>query len=178
MTLARAVAELGEVAARVDPAGIDRLAAALAGAGRIMVHGCGREGLMMRALAMRLAHLGLAASVQGDMAAPPLGAGDVFLAACGPGRLPTVAALAQVARAAGAQVWMLTAEPEGETIRLADHVLVIPAQTMARADTGILPMGSLFEGALFLLGEMLVLRLMQLTGQGAADLARRHTNME
>ena len=44
---------------------------------------------------------------------------------------------------------------------MADDLLVIPAQTMARdiGGTSILPMGSLFEGAMFLVFEVLVLRV-------------------
>ena len=38
-----------------------------------MLYGCGREGLMMRALAMRLHHLGRVVCMQGDMTAFPLG---------------------------------------------------------------------------------------------------------
>ena len=69
------------------------VAAALAGAGRIACYGVGREGLMMKALAMRLYHLGLDAHVVGDMTAPPLGIGDVLMVSAGPGDFATVAAL-------------------------------------------------------------------------------------
>ena len=108
---------------------------------------------MMKALAMRLYHLGLDAHVVGDMTAPPLGIGDVLMVSAGPGDFATVAALVGVAQGAGARVICVTAEPEGRCRRGADLVLHIPAQTMAAdqgvAATSILPMGSLYEVLMF-----------------------------
>lgn len=175
-----AAAELAAVAAAIDPASLDPVVAAIADARRVMCYGCGREGLMMRALAMRLHHLGLEVCVQGDMAAFPLGPGDLFLCAAGPGALATASALCRVARQAGARVLVITAEPSGGTAALADDLLVIPAQTMANDPEGssMLPMGSLFEGALFLVSEVLVLRLRDRLGATAASMRARHTNME
>ena len=175
-----ALTELAAVAERMDEAALEAACARILGAGRVMLYGCGREGLMMRALAMRLYHLGIAVSMQGDLAAPPLGPGDLFFAACGPGDLATVTALAGVAKAAGAGVMMVTAEGAGTSLALADQVLLIPAQTMARDLGGesVIPMGSLFEGALFLVFEIMVLRLREMKGATAEDMRARHTNME
>ena len=53
---------------------------------------------MISGLIMRLHHLGLRVAMQGDMAAPPLAQGDLFLCSAGPGELATVTALMQVAR--------------------------------------------------------------------------------
>lgn len=177
---AGALAELAAVLDRVDEAGVDAACEDIAAAGRIMLHGCGREGLQMRGLAMRLHHLGLAVSMQGDMAAPPLGPGDLFLCSAGPGELATVSALMRVARDAGARVLLLTAEPAAPAAGLADRVLTIPAQTMARDRAGgsTLPMGSLYEGAMFLVFELTILRLRERLGETAETMRARHTNME
>ncbi len=180
MTLARAAAELADVAARLDETALEPVVKAIVGARRVMLYGCGREGLMMRALAMRLHHLGRVVCMQGDMAAFPLAPGDLFLCAAGPGELATSSALCGVARAAGAWVLVVTAEPDGVTARMADELLVIPAQTMARDIGGasVLPMGSLFEGAMFLVYEVLVLRLRDALGETRESMRGRHTNME
>ena len=63
---------------------------------------------------------------------------------------------------------------------MADDLLVIPAQTMARDVGGasVLPMGSLFEGAMFLVFEVLVLRLREALGETPETMRARHTNME
>lgn len=178
----RAAREIGDAAAGVDPAALDRLAAEIAGAGRIVCHGVGREGLMMRALAMRLYHLGLDAHVAGDMACPPLGPGDLLLVSAGPGGFATVEALMAVARAGGARVACVTAQADGSAPRAADVVLVIPAQTMADdqgpSPASILPMGSLFEGAQYLVFELLVLALRDRMGVTPEAMRARHTNLE
>lgn len=178
--MGEAAAELAAVAGRMDEAALEPVVQAIADARRVMLHGCGREGLMMQALAMRLHHLGRTVCMQGDMAAFPLGPGDLFLCAAGPGELPTVSALCGVARGAGARVIVVTAEPDGTTSRMADELLVIPGQTMARDIDGasVLPMGSLFEGAMFLVFEVLVLRLRDALGQTPDAMRARHTNME
>lgn len=176
-----AAEELGHAAAGIDPAAFDMLARAIADARHVVLHGAGREGLMMRALAMRLAHLGRAAHVWGDMAMPPVDMGDLVLVSCGPGDLPTVQALVAVARRAGARTACVTAQPLGPTPAACDLILTIPAQTMAD-DHGpavsVLPMGSVFEGAMFLVFEMLVLRLRDILEESPDTIRARHTNLE
>jgi 6-phospho-3-hexuloisomerase len=184
MTLAdqitRAADELAAAAAGTDPQQLAALVEALATANQIAVFGCGREGLMMRALAMRLYHLGLDVHMVGDMSCPPLAQGDLLLVSSGPGRLATVAALIGQARAAGADIACVTAEPSGPDPSAADLVLTIPAQTMARdrSSAALLPMGSVFEGAQFLVFELLILQLRDRLGETAASMRERHTNLE
>ena len=175
-----ALRELETVALALDDTQVEAACQTIAKASKIVLYGCGREGLMMRALAMRLHHLGLNVAMQGDMAAPPLGPGDLFLCSAGPGELSTVTALMGVAQRDGAQVLMITAEPDQPSPRRAGQLLVIPAQTMARDQGGVstLPMGSLFEGAMFLVFEIMILRLAAILGQTPEAMRSRHTNME
>lgn len=158
------------------------MAAMLAGARRIACYGVGREGLVMKALAMRLYHLGLDAHVVGDMTAPPLGPGDVLVVSAGPGHFGTVDSLRATAQSAGATVLCLTAEAAGATPTAADHVVRLPAQTMA-ADQGaaassVLPMGSLYEAMMFLFFEVLVLDLRERLGMTPDAMRAKHTNLE
>jgi len=178
--LREAATELADVAARMDEAALEPALEAITSARRIMLFGNGREGLMMQALGMRLYHLGRDICMQGDMEAFPLGPGDLFLCAAGPGETSTASALCGVATAAGARVLVVTAEPAGATSVMADDLLIIPAQTMARDVGGasVLPMGSLFEGAMFLVFEVLILKLRDTFGETAETMRARHTNME
>jgi 6-phospho-3-hexuloisomerase len=170
------------VLARVDETRVDEVCHMLAEANRIGTHGLGREGLQMRGLAMRMFHLGMPVGVVGDMTMPPLGEGDVFLTSSGPGETTTILTLIKVAKEAGATVVVLTAEPNGSAAKLADTVLLVPAQTMASdqgaAKTSVLPMGSAFEGALFVLFEVMVLKLKALLNASPDEMRARHTNME
>lgn len=166
-----------DVLAQIAP-----LSEALSNAGRIVCYGVGREGLMMKALAMRLFHLGLDAHVVGDMTTPPAGKGDVLFVSAGPGQFSTVAALADVATSNGAQVICITAEPKGPVPAGADHTVHLPAQTMAAdqgaAATSILPMGSLYEALMYLFFEVLVLDLRDRIGVSPDAMRANHTNLE
>jgi len=97
---AGALDEIHQVLGAGAGAEVDRLCDELLKARRIGCYGVGREGLMMKALCMRLMHLGLDAHVVGDMTAPPVGKGDLLLVSAGPGTFSTVLALLGVARAA------------------------------------------------------------------------------
>ncbi len=181
----RALGEIGAVLDRIDDADTALLVERLAAARRIVLHGLGREGLMMRAFAMRLFHLGLDAHVLGDVTMPPVGPGDLLVASCGPGHLASVETFLRIAREAGCETLCVTAQPEGRTVRAADHRVVIPAQTMAddrpadgHAPASLLPMGSLFEAAQLVFFELVVLRLRDRIDVTPEAMRARHTNLE
>ena len=181
--------------AAVSPDDVAVAVATLAGARRVACYGVGREGLVMKGLAMRLHHCGLQAAVVGEMTCPALGAKDVLVASAGPGHFATVAALAGVARGAGARVLLFTAQAR-EVVQVdADDVVRVPARTMANdhssneaggacgageRDTcaSVLPMGSAYELALWLACDVLVLCLQATLGRAGGDLVARHTNSE
>ena len=175
-----ALTELGAVFSALSPDAAEPLLDELVQANRIALYGVGREGLMMRALTMRLFHLGLDAHVVGDMTTPPLGTGDLLVVSAGPGSFSTVNALMGVAKAVGAKVLLITAQSGGDAAALADTVVVLPAQTMAddRTKPGILPMGSLYEAAQLIFFDLVTLLLRDRLGQGAEELRARHTNLE
>ncbi|WP_102960484.1 SIS domain-containing protein [Mangrovicella endophytica] len=175
------LADLKRVLDGIDPADVDGAVEVIASARRIALYGVGREGLQIKGFAMRLFHLGLDAHVVGDMTTPPLGAGDLLIVSAGPGDFSTVRALMETAQAAGARTLCVTAEPNGDCPQRATSVLTVPAQTMANdrsAPSSVLPMGSLYEGALFILFEILILKLVKHLGSDAAAMRARHTNLE
>jgi 6-phospho-3-hexuloisomerase len=178
----RAADELATAVGAIDPATMQAMVEELSRATRVACHGVGREGLMMRALAMRLYHLGLDAHVVGDMSCPPVGPGDLLVISAGPGGFSTVNGLIGMARAAGARVACVTAQPQGAAPQAADLVFHIPAQTMAddqgTAATSVLPMGSLFEGAQYLAFELLILALRDHLAVAPDAMRARHTNLE
>jgi len=177
----RALAEVGAVIDRIDPADIERLCAEIRAARRIACYGVGREGLMMKALTMRLMHLGLDAHVVGDMTTPAVGQGDLLLVSAGPGWFSTVEALAGVAAAAGARTAVFTAQPDGAVPRGADVVVTLPAQTMADDQSGeasVLPMGSLYEAVQLVVYDLVSIILRDQLGQSAEEMRGRHTNLE
>jgi len=174
--------ELLQVIAGIDPDQFKAFLTSIEQARKIALFAGGREGLMIKALAMRLFHLGYDVSVVGDMTAPYLSKGDLLILGVGPGYVSTVDALRSVAQRDGAKVVCITAQPNGKTSVAADALVFIPAQTMADDEGGaassILPMGSLFELALFVFGEAVVLELLRRSGKTFGAARDRHTNLE
>lgn len=177
----RSLDELKSVFTRLDDSSVDAAAREIIAARRIAFYACGRERLQIMGFCMRLFHMGFDVAMVGDMTTPHIGKGDLLFTICGPGYVSTTSALMGVARQSGARTAVVTAVPDGATSRLGDRILLLPAQTMAN-DQGqaasVLPMGSLFEGALFILFEVMVLKLMAMQDIGYDDMRARHTNLE
>jgi 6-phospho-3-hexuloisomerase len=177
-----ALHELAAVFDRLDGRGVDAAVHAISAANNIAIYGVGREGLQMRGFCMRLFHLGLKVSMVGDMTTPHLGQGDLLIVSAGPGWFSTVSGLMGVARKDGAKTLLVTAQPDGRAAMEADHVLHLPAQTMAddqgEKPASILPMGSLFEGAQFILFEIMILHLRDRLGVTSDAMRANHTNLE
>ena len=177
---------LDELRSALSPevlAQIPGFARAICQSGQICCYGVGREGLMIKALVMRLYHLGLDAHLVGDMTTPRLGLNDMLLVSAGPGDFSTVAALVGVARKAGSKIVCITSEPDGPVPLSADMIVNLPAQTMTSTNKGkvvtsILPMGSLYELMMFLFFELLVLEIRDVLGISYDDMSARHTNLE
>ncbi|KAL8519368.1 hypothetical protein ACS0TY_010340 [Phlomoides rotata] len=162
---------------------VEEISSAYGRGGKIFVYGVGREGLMLKALCMRLFHLGLSAHCVFDMTTPPIASPDLLIASAGPGGFSTVDAICGVARSGGARVVLLTAQPEtGASVKYASVVAHIPAQTMAddgiESGRALLPMGSVYEGAMFVLFEMVVYKLGEVLGRSSDEIRSRHTNLE
>lgn len=178
--VARILAEVGDVFARADRDLASRLAGAIDAARRTLVHSAGRTGLVMRALAMRLNHLGLDGHVVGDMTAPPIGAGDLLIVNASTGDLPSGIAHLESARRAGARTLVVTAATAGRALDLADETLRLPAQTMlddVGAPSSCLPMGSQYELCLFVLTELAILEIARRRGATFLDMRKRHANI-
>ena len=177
-----ALNELSGVFARLDDSAVDKAVAMIAAARNVVVFGGGRERLQIMGFAMRLFHLGRAVAVVGDMTTPAVGKGDLFVVTVGPGEISTALALLGVAKKAGATILVLTAQPQGRAAAFADFVITIPAQTMANDQgtnkTSTLPMGSLYEGALFILFEVMILKLRTVIEVNPEVMRANHTNLE
>ncbi len=173
--------ELGAVLEALEPETAQVMCDEILKARHIACYGAGREGLMIKALCMRLMHLGLDAHMVGDMTTPPVGAGDLLIVSAGPGEFSTGMALIGVAQRDGARTLVVTAQPGGTVPRHSDVVIHIPAQTMANdsgGGVGLLPMGSLFEIAELLFFDLISIMLRDMSNQTPEHMRARHTNLE
>ncbi len=157
---------------------------------RILVMGAGRSGLVGRAFAMRLLHLGYNAYVLGDTIVPSIGKGDVVIAISGSGRTKLIVTAAEAAKQVGAKVVAITSYPDSPLGRLADVVVEIPGRTkmaeeedyFARQILGIheplAPLGTLFEDTAMAFLDGVTVELMHRLNKTEEDLRRIHANIE
>jgi len=161
---------------------LDELCGKFSRAKSVICYGVGREGLVMKSLTMRLMHSGINSYFVGDMNVPPAGKGDLLITSAGPGYFSTVEALSKVASNSGAEVITFTAQKEKVFKVPNQFIVTIPARTMANdqnlSEKQILPMGSLYEVALFLFFEMLILKFRDFRSETAETMRERHTNLE
>jgi len=177
---------LSELEACVDQVCVESLAQALTlmeNAPRIFVAGAGRSGLCMRALGMRLMHLGKTVYVVGETNTPGIAAEDLLILGSGSGRTASLLAMAKRARSCNAKVLLFTTDTSSPIAELADQLILVPAPSLMmyegeRDHTSIQPMGTLFEQSLLILCDSLILRMMRQSGVSAAHMLGRHANLE
>lgn len=157
---------------------------------KILVMGAGRSGLIGRAFAMRLMHLGYNAFVLGDTIVPRIGKEDIVIAISGSGRTKLIITAAEAAKAVGAVLIALTTYPNSPLGKLADVVVKIPGRTkiakeedyFARQILGIheplAPLGTLFEDTCMVFLDALIVELMHRLGKGEKEIRLRHANIE
>ncbi len=172
--------EISGVIAAVDEAQIETLVDAIVDAAKVFVYGAGRSGMMMKAFAMRLGHLGLNAWVVGETTTPAIGPGDLLVVGSGSGQTRITLAIVEAARQRGAKTACITAHPESPIGRASDIVVVIPAPVtkIDRDSPSVQPPGSLFEQCLLVLGDGMVMRLMRRLGTTEEEMRARHTKLE
>jgi 6-phospho-3-hexuloisomerase len=181
--LADALAPLSRVLGRVRTEDVEAFERLLLSSRRIFVTGLGRTGLMARGFAMRLMHLGRRVYHVGDVITPGIRRGDLLVICSRTGRSRVLLYYIDIARKAGARVAVVTGERTSPVARRADAVLHLPTEGAApargkRARRDGQPLGSLFEQALLLVLDQVVVRLMRSLGLSEDDLARIHTTFE
>lgn len=147
---------------------------------RIFLIATGRSGYALRGSAMRLMHLGLTVFFVGDTTTPAIGKNDLLIAASGSGTTSLIVRAADKARSSGARIIALTTAPSSALAELADHTVLIPAAGKEDFDGGKSSQyaGSLFEQFLSLLMDAVFQSLWELDGSPAAELWKRHANLE
>jgi len=157
---------------------------------KILVVGVGRSGLVGRAFAMRLRHLGARSYVLGETITPSVEEGDLVVAISGSGTTQIVVAAAEAAKKMKAKVAAITTYPDSPLGKLADIVVFVPGRTkvasmddyFARQILGIheplSPLGTLFEDTAVVVLDAVIADLMKRLGKNEAELAKRHANIE
>ena len=177
------LAELADCVSRIPSTSITEAAILIEEAPRIFVTGAGRSGLCMRALAMRLMHLGECVFVVGETTTPSIRAGDLLIVGSGSGLTAGLLTVSEQARKQGAVILLITANPKSPLVALSNRSIIIPAVISEDGNNGdhvasVQPLGTLFEQALLILNDRIILELMQRVDVSAAQMAERHANLQ
>jgi 6-phospho-3-hexuloisomerase len=171
---------------------VEKFLSELLQAKRIYVIGAGRSGLVAKAFAMRLMHLGLAAFVVGETITPALNRDDVMIVFSGSGKTKTVADIAETAHEIGAHICLITSNADSRIGKIADCVVIIEhhrdeveddavefeIRQMLGEHKSFAPLGTVFETASIVFADAIISRLMEITKTDENALKIRHTNIE
>ncbi|OXM83646.1 6-phospho-3-hexuloisomerase [Paenibacillus rigui] len=160
---------------------VEQLVERIARAQKVFVAGAGRSGLMMRAFAMRLMHMGFAVYVVGETVTPGLGPDDLLIIGSGSGETKSLAVMAAKAKGIGASLAAATTNPESTIGQISDvviQVLASPKEASDQESFTIQPMGSLFEQSLLLVFDSIILRMMDRQELDGSAMFGRHANLE
>ena len=170
---------LEAVLSSVDEKALATFVKRITAARRVFVTGAGRTLRVMEAFATRLGQLDLDVHIAGAPTAPPVARGDLLIVASGSGATQGPLGAARIAKRARATVFAITANSRSALWRVADEGLRLNAPVGVTTNApASLPLGTLFEESLFLLSDQVVARLMKRRRMSAADMAKRHANLE
>ncbi len=148
---------------------------------RIFVAAGGRSGILIRAFAMRLIHMGFTAYVVGETITPSIRADDLLVVMSGSGETQSSYLILDNAKRAGAYTYLITAHQTSRMWQVAQGKIRIPGPTKLslldkeRSEQFI---GSLFEQASFIFLESIIQELRTKTKMDSEGIMKRHANLE
>lgn len=180
------------IASHLSDEEVSRFIKELLEAKRIYVMGAGRSGLVAKAFAMRLMHLGMISYVVGETITPALQKGDVIVVLSGSGKTRTIAEIVQTAKEIQGRICLITSNPDSVIGKMADSCVVIEnyrdkvpdesvefdIRQMLGEHRSFAPLGTLFETAAMTFCDAVISRLMEITSTDEAELKGRHANIE
>ncbi len=171
------IREVTSVLAKIDEPRSVEFAHLLPKAKRIYITGVGRSGIVVKAFGQRLMHLGFEVHLADEITAPGIARGDVLVACSGTGTTHLTVYMARKARSVGAKVVALIARARAPLAKLAHLAIIIPA-SLERGEGTRQPARSLFEQALLLYLDSIILTMVNELGISEAKMRKRHSNLE
>jgi len=186
--------EVSESVEKVDLENLQRMVDTLimtkAKGKRVLLVGAGRSGLVARAFALRLMHLGFNVYVHGETITPAIGKGDLVIAISGSGSTKFVVTAAEIAKGLGSRVLAVTSNSESPLAKIADQLMVVKGRTKVPQEKDYLsrqmlgqhepmaPLGTVFEIASSVFLDCVIAVIMNLLEETEAELRERHVTIE
>jgi 6-phospho 3-hexuloisomerase len=145
---------------------------------RIFVYGAGRSGLVAKAFAIRLVHLGFQTFVIGETITAPVQKEDLVVIISGSGETIPAVMTAEIANNLEANVISITAKKKSEIAKFADITLYISAGCDEEERKRYAPLGTLFEASVWILLDGLIASLLDSKKETEEVMRSRHATLE
>jgi len=169
---------------------LDTLLDVKRGGRKALVLGAGRSGLVGKAFAMRLMHVGLDVYVMGETITPAIGEGDIVIIISGSGSGAMSTTAARMAKRLGSIIFAVTSYPDSELAQTSDHIVVVPGREAVAEESdyqsrqllgeheSLAPMGTLFEDTCAVFLDGLIAELMARLEVSEASMRQKHSTIE
>lgn len=189
-TINTIIKNIQEVAESIDEKTIKELIEKLTSSASIFVIGLGRSGLVAKAFAMRLMHLGMKVFVVGETITPAIKTKDCLIAISGSGETSYILKAARIAKKRGSDVVAITSYPESSLSKIADLTVTIKGKTKIDGEQNYIkrqmkgnhhsktPLGTLFEISALIFLDGLIAELMEKLNKKEKDMMEMHNVFE
>jgi 6-phospho 3-hexuloisomerase len=144
----------------------------------IFVYGAGRSGLVAKAFAIRLVHLGFQAFVIGETITIPVQKGDLVVIVSGSGETIPAVMTAEIGNNLGAKVVSITGKKNSDIAKYADITIYISSGCLEEERKKFAPLGTLFEASVWILLDGLIADLLDRKFETEETMRKRHATLE
>ena len=144
----------------------------------IFVYGAGRSGLVAKAFAIRLVHLGFQTFVIGETITHPVQEGDLVLIVSGSGETIPAVMTAEISHNLGANVISITGKKKSGIAEFADVTLFISIDYDDIERKKYAPLGTLFEASVWIILDGIIADLLNSKNETEESMRLRHATLE
>jgi 6-phospho-3-hexuloisomerase len=179
-----------EVSEGLDEATINEMMDIIIASKNIFVLGLGRSGLVAKAFAMRLMHLGFSVYVVGETITPAIHDDDCLVAISGSGETSYIISTANITDKRGAKIIAVTSYEQSTLASLSDLVIQVKGRTkidmekdyikrqMGGKHQSLAPLGTLFEISTLIVLDGFIAELMNKIEKTEEDMKLKHNVLE
>lgn len=178
------------VSEELDEDTINQMMDAIIDSKSIFVLGLGRSGLVAKAFAMRLMHLGFSVYVVGETITPAIHDDDCLVAISGSGETSYIISTATITKKRGAKIVAVTSYEQSTLANMSDLVIHVKGRTkvdmekdyikrqMGGKHQSLAPLGTLFEISTLIVLDGFIAELMNKIEKTEEDMKLKHNVLE
>ncbi len=189
-TIETIIDNIKKVAESIDEKAVQKLIEILTSSHHVFVLGLGRSGLVAKAFAMRLMHLGINVFVVGETITPAIKEDDCLITISGSGETSYIINAAKIAKKRGSTVVAITSHPGSSLSKISDLVIIVKGKTKIEREKDYMkrqmegkhysktPLGTLFEISALIFLDGFIAELMDKLDKEEEDMKKMHNVFE